>query len=311
MTILLACVTGYLVIGYLVFRYACGRGKDTDWTDEASVRATPYGAYWDYICSARAWLAEHGAQELQTTSRDGLVLKARWVPAKDAKATMILFHGYRSSFLVDFSGIYQLYHDQGYNLLLVHQRSHGASEGKYITFGVKERMDALSWIEYHNRTFGSVPLFLCGMSMGSSTVCFAAGENLPENVRGITADCGFTSPEDILLHVGSGMVGPWVKILMPAVDLWARLLAGFRLRECITTQTLARAKVPILMIHGLADDYVPSHMTQSGFDACASEKELILVEGAGHGTSYLKDRPRVEAALLNFFRRNLNTEVTQ
>jgi len=140
---------------------------------------------------------------------------------------------------------------------------------------------------------------------------FAAGESLPNNVRGITADCGFTSPYDIILHVASGMVGPWVKIMMPAVELWARLLAGFSLKECTTLQALSRSNTPFLMIHGLADTYVPSHMTQAGFDACASKKELILVAGASHGTSFLKDRPRVEKALLDFFRQNLNCEVTQ
>lgn len=301
----------YLLAGYIMFRKACFRGKDTDWTDEASVRATEFASYWNFICKARIYLEQHHAREVETASHDGLKLKALWVPAENAKATMILFHGYHSSFLVDFSGIYRLYHDLGYNLLLVHQRSHGASEGKYITFGVKERLDALRWIEYHNQTFGKLPVFLCGMSMGTATVTFAAGEELPDNVRGITADCGFTSPYDILLHVGTKTAGSWVRLLMPAVDLWARILAGFSLRECESPKTLARAKVPILMIHGTADDYVPCHMSQAGFDACASEKELILVDGAGHGTSFLKDRARLEPILLDFFQRNITSEVTQ
>jgi len=294
-----------------MFHIACFRGKDTDWTDEASVRATEFGPFWNYVCKARAYLAQHNAREVSITSHDGLKLKALWVPAENPKATMILFHGYHSSFLVDFSGIYRMYHNQGYNLLLVHQRSHGESEGKYITFGVKERLDALNWIEYHNKTFGTLPVFLCGMSMGTATVTFAAGEALPDNVLGITADCGFTSPYDILLHVGAKTVGSWVKFLMPAVDLWARMLAGFSLRECESTRTLAKAKIPVLMIHGTADDYVPCAMTQAGFEACASEKELILVEGAGHGTSFLKDRARVEPRLLGFFQRILASEVTQ
>ena len=311
MSLLLILLFSYLLAGYLLFRFACFRGKDTDWSDEASVKATSFGPYWDFICKARSLLKELDAKTLQTTSHDGLTLKALWIPAADPKATVILFHGYRSSFLVDFSGIIRLYHQQGFNLLLVHQRSHGASQGKYITFGVKERLDALTWIDYHNKTFGPHPLFLSGMSMGAATVSFAAGEDLPDNVRGITADCGFTSPYEILLHVATGMVGSWVKIMMPAVELWARLLAGFGLRECESTKTLAKAKVPVLMIHGLADDYVPSHMTQTGFDACTAEKELILVEGAGHGTSFLKDRPRVETALMAFFDRNLTSEVTQ
>lgn len=260
------------------------------------------------IPAASQWLRDHNAQDVSTLSFDGLRLAGKWVPAENPKATIILFHGYRSSYLTDFGGIFQTYHDLGLNLLLVRQRAHGESEGKYITYGVRERKDALSWITFHNREHGMDNVFLGGMSMGASTVLFAAGESLPENVRGITADCGFTSPYDIIGEVIHRDFHLPSKLILPLLNLYTRHLAGFDLRECSTTETLKRSKTAILMIHGRADNFVPCWMTQAGFDVCAGDKTLYLVEKAGHGLSYLMDRAGLTRTLTSFFLRNIAPE---
>ena len=65
-------------------------------------------------------------------------------------------------------------------------------------FGLIERFDCLEWVEWATAKCGSeLPIYLCGVSMGATTVLMAAGLELPENVHGITADCGFTSPHAI------------------------------------------------------------------------------------------------------------------
>lgn len=294
--------------GYLGFRYACARMPDPDWDDTGSLSDSMWKHHPISIPAANQWLRDHNAENVSTESFDGLKLAGEWVPAEHPKATIILFHGYHSSYLTDFGGIFQTYHDLGLNLLLVRQRAHGASEGKYITFGVREREDVLSWIEFHNREHGVDNVFLGGMSMGASTVLFAAGERLPANVRGITADCGFTSPAEIISKViRTGFHLP-PKPVLPLLNFYARLLAGFDLNECNSTQTLKRASVPILMIHGKADDFVPFSMTQAGYDACSSEKKLFLVEGAGHGMSYLYDKVRLTNALVDFFLGHIASE---
>ena len=223
-------------------------------------------------------------------------------------ATIILFHGYRSHHLQDFAGIYGYYHSIGLNLLLVRQRAHGESGGKYITFGVRERRDVLTWIDFHNRTHGADNVYLGGMSMGASTVLFAAGEALPDNVRGITADCGFSSPAEILGYIIKRDYHLPEKLVLPLMEVWARLLGGFSFYECDSRESLSRAKVPILFIHGRADDFVPCHMTEAGYAACAGEKEIHLIDGAGHGRSYLLEPERLRAALTDFFKRNLSEE---
>lgn len=298
----------YFLMGYLIFRYACLRGRELDWMDPEAVKRSSYKPYAEVIPMCARWIRDQGAVDICCRSHDDLILHGWWIPAQNAKATMVMFHGYRSSYLVDFSAVMELYHTRGYNILLADQRSHGRSEGKYITFGVKECRDVATWVDYHNRHYGAIPVFLCGLSMGASTVLFAAGNPLAPNVRGITADCGFTSPRDIIAHVMRGRIGFLTPVMLPAVNFWARQLALFDLRECSTERALRNCPVPILLCHGLADNFVPSSMSQRGYDACGAEKELILVEGAGHGTSFLRDRERVETALLEFIRRNLKEE---
>lgn len=302
-TIVSALAVLYMLVGLMIFSMACRRSEEIDWMDKDAVSRSSYKPYADIIPMAQQWLTEHDAQHIYIRSHDDLKLHGWWVGAENAKGSMLMFHGYKSTYLVDFCAVYEMYHNMGYNILLADQRSHGMSEGKFITFGVKEARDAAAWIHWHNRNMGPVPIFLCGMSMGASTVLFAAGNPLPENVRGITADSGFSSPYAIIRHVASKQIGHLAPVMMPAVNFWARQLALFDLKECSTENALKKCPVPVLLCHGLADDFVPSHMSQAGYDACCSEKKLILVEGARHGTSFLHDRERVENALLDFFRK--------
>lgn len=303
--ILAAAAVVILAGGYYVFMTACHRRKETPWDDPSALAQTQWAPLADRIRDAARYLEEHNAIDLYTVSHDGLKLHARWLPAENAVGSILLFHGYRSCSLSDFAVIIPFYHSLGFNLLLADQRSHGKSEGKFITFGIRERKDVLTWICYHNEQFGSQPVYLGGMSMGAATVLMAAGEELPANVRGICADCGFTSPGEILAHVMSRAKVPRFPLLQLA-GIYMKLFAGFDLWECSTVDALARCRVPVLLIHGMDDHFVPCRMSQQAFTACNSEKQLILVEGATHGTAYLTDRTICERALTEFLRGHLN-----
>lgn len=272
--------------GYLFFA-ACGR-LDIDWLDEAQANKTAYGKFYKGIQMGHQWLLANNAVDVYTQSDDGLRLHGLWVPAENAKGTVVLVHGYHSCALTDFSVAFPLYHEQGFNLLLPSQRSHGKSEGKYVTFGVKECGDMLHWIAWHNAQFGPQPMIFSGMSMGASTVMYLAGENLPDNVKGLIADCGFTTPKEIISRVFTKTthIPAWTVIW--ATELFARVFGHFSLSEKDTLKTLARNSRPILLVHGEKDDFVPCYMTRRGFEICTGDKRLLLVEDATHGISFLK-----------------------
>jgi len=277
-------------VGGYTFFAACGRCKSIDWLDEAAVKKTSFGPYYQNIRTGHQWLQEHNAQDAYMTSRDGLKLHACWVPAENAKGTVVLVHGYHSCVLTDFGLAFERYHRRGMNILLPSHRGHGKSEGKFVTFGVLESKDILDWVHYHNTHFGTFPMMLSGMSMGAATVMYVAGEDLPENVRAINADCGFTSPKEIIAKVFRDATHLPAWPFLWATNLFARFFAGFRLDEKDTRETLANNTRPILLVHGLADDFVPCEMTRKSYAACAGEKDILLVEGATHGTSFLHAR---------------------
>ena len=188
-----------------------------------------------------------------------------------------------------------LYHEMGFNLLLPSQRAHGKSEGKYTTFGVLESRDMQQWIAYHNAHFGPQKMILSGLSMGASTVMYLADERLPDNVKGFIADCGFTTPKEIISHVFYTVahIPAWTVIW--ATELFARMFGKFSLTEKDSMQTLAKNTRPILMVHGMEDDFVPCDMTRRGYAACGGDKRLLLVKDATHGISFLKNQERYTA----------------
>ena len=155
----------------------------------------------DMVAEGRAWVEGHPGERVSATSFDGLRLQGLYFPADRPRACVLLFHGYRSTGLRDFGLLIPYYHNTGFSVLAVDQRACGESEGTYITFGVKERQDVLTWARYMDgRLGGQVPLVLEGLSLGAATVMMAADLPLPASVRGIIADCGFTSPWDIIAH---------------------------------------------------------------------------------------------------------------
>lgn len=289
-----------IVSGIYTFCLACIRQKELPWLDDEALQKTPYGPFSGHIREADAWLKAHNAQPVEIQSQDGLTLRGLWVPAEKPRGTVMLVHGYRSCVLADFGLALDFYHDQGFHILLPDQRSHGKSEGKFITFGVRESEDMARWIAFHNRTFGPYPMLLSGLSMGASTVMYMADMPLPENVKGIVADCGFTTPGEIISQVFRKTVKLPAKPSVWLADRIARVAAKFSFYEKDSRKTLAKTKLPIRMIHGTEDHFVPSSMTQESFDACKSDKQLLLVEKAGHGVSFLHDKKRYAAMLIDF-----------
>ena len=302
---LFALLIVIIASGIYVFLKACVRRKEMPWFVEEELKKTSFGKYYQCICASDCWLKEHNAQDVYIDSSDGLRLHGLWVPVNNPRGTVLLAHGYRSTMLVDFGIAFAFYHALGMNILVPEQRAHGQSQGKYITFGVKESDDFSRWIRFHNEAFGMHQMVLSGLSMGASTVLFLADQNLPENVKCIIGDCGFTSPKEILKSVFHATVR------LPAVpSLWvvnalSRAFAGFRLTEKDTRVTLANAKLPVLLIHGLADDFVPSSMTKEAFDICKGEKEVFLVEDASHGVSFLKAKDEYIKRVIAFLEKHL------
>lgn len=245
-------------------------------------------------------------EDVFITSFDGLRLHAKFYAASERKAPVqIMFHGYKSSAERDFCSGLREGIDGGFNVLLVDQRAHGESEGKYLTFGVNERFDCLSWASYAAERFGNdVKIYLYGISMGAATVLMASALPLPKSVSGIVADCGYTSPKDIIFSVLRDHHVPAAPVYAVA-RLGARLFCGFDLDSASAPDALSRSHIPVLFIHGDDDRFVPCRMSRENFEVSAAEhKKLLIVHNAGHGLSYMLDRPAYLSSLHSFLEAN-------
>ena len=293
--LLLAFLFGGAYYAYRVAFFSPAKDRDR----LPSTSGHQYDPYRDAMARVYKQLQERSCEFVTIRSHDGLTLSGRYYHVQDGAPLDIGFHGYRSSPLTDFSGGSELSFQLGHNVLLVDQRAHGKSEGRTISFGIQERLDVLRWAEYAVDRFGpETKIVLYGVSMGAATVLMASGLELPDNVKGIIADCPYSSPMEIIAHVAHKMPIPGF-LIRPFVILGARIYGGFDIREMDAARAVKEAKVPILILHGEADGFVPCEMS----DLAAHNPQLVTrytFPGADHGISYLVDTPRYQKVVTEF-----------
>jgi fermentation-respiration switch protein FrsA (DUF1100 family) len=257
----------------------------------------------EMMAEAGKWLETQELREVNITSFDGLKLAADFLPAKDAVRTVICAHGFRVSYLKDFGPIIRYYHENRTNVLLIDERAHGRSEGRHICYGTKERFDIKKWAEFINSELvpEQLPIYLHGVSMGCATVVMASDLDLPSNVKGVVADCGFTSAWDQFAYIlRKNFKMPTFPIL-DISNIYSQLFAGFEMKEVSTLDIMARERYPMLFIHGDADDFVPTAMGLANYEKCVSKKKLVLFDGTGHALSWTMDQALYEKILGEFF----------
>ena len=298
--LVLAVIFGGAYYAYRIAFYSPNVGRD----QIPSTKSHQYDPYRAEMKRLFHQLNDRTCEFVTVTSHDNLVLSGRYYHVKDGAPLDIGFHGYRSSPLTDFSGGGELSFQMGHNLLLVDQRAHGKSQGRTIAFGIQERKDLLKWVNYAVDRFGKdVQIVLYGISMGGSTVLMASELALPKNVRGIIADCPYSSPMEIMLHVGKKMPFP-NGLIRPFVKLGAKIYGGFDVEEADAAEAVKQAKVPILILHGEADSFVPPEMS----DIASGNPEMVsrfTFPNANHGLSYLEDTPRYEKIVTDFMNKIL------
>lgn len=283
--LLLLLLAGCFVCFYITF-YSKSRKNDPGFS------LPPGPVYEPYREIMHAWADEVDKmdhEDVEILSYDGLTLRGKFYEYAPDADIELMFPGYRGSAKRDLCGGVQRCFALGRSALVVDQRGCGRSDGHIITFGVREYRDCLSWVNYLTELYGgSRRIILTGISMGASTVLNAASQELPENVIGVIADCGFTAPKAIIQKV-IRQLGLPPKLLYPFVRLSGMLFGGFDIESISSIESVKKTKLPVFIAHGEDDDYVPCSMSQENFDACAAPKLFLKVPKAGHGLAYVED----------------------
>jgi len=296
------------IAAMILFNKTLPRPKETsqDIIDEFADREKMQ-EYMVKMAPVGEWMEKQHMEQVFIHSRDGLRLHALYLSADRPSGKLVIFHHGYTSHAVDNAAHAKFFHEQGYEVLLLDLRAHGESEGKYVGFGILDRYDTLEWIRYAQQRFGNdVKIVLHGTSMGAATVLMALGlEEIQHTVSAVIADCAYTSPAEVFSSVIQKDYHLPPAPIISLASVYSQKAAGYRLDAYSTLDALKDNRVPVLFVHGKEDKFVPTWMSQKNYDACPSEKRLLLVEGAGHGSSVFENLPLYEQTEKEFLQKAL------
>ncbi len=233
----------------------------------------------------REWLKEADAKLLTVTTEDGyrLVGQMFYQPKEQAgHKWVLLLHGY-TGWKEEMYPIACRYAKEGYQILIPDMRCSGKSEGDFIGMGWTDRLDNLLWLELILAEDPEAEIAIHGQSMGAACALMMSGEEaLPEAVKAIVADSAYTDAYQMFAK----QMREWAHLpafpLLPGASLMLKLRGGYSLKEASALDAVERTSLPLLFIHGTEDVFVPPEMTEELYEAASGEKELLMVEGAGH-----------------------------
>lgn len=237
----------------------------------------------------KIWLNSQDTKEFYITSSDGLKLRALYLPAPgDETKIAFCIHGVQSTGEDSYAIHAKYFYEHGISSFIIDQRATGKSEGKYVTYGDRESEDCKLWLDFIYEHFGAdARVFIYGSSMGSSTALLINNYELPSNVEYIVADCGYASVKEQIKFTLS-----FAKL--PTGLFYWLYKTACRVHRVYNPDTVdiigavRKCRLPVIFIHGDADDVVPTDNVHELYDACGSEdKSLIITKGYGHVQNFV------------------------
>ena len=297
--LMLLAMIMYLVVGRICFKIAFARKSTASRIVNKEMNKVIEQYKIDFC-----WWEKFSFETLSIKSRDGLKLIGHFLPNNSNKLAIIV-HGYGADYK-EMQQYAKYFVEKNYNILAVENRAHGQSEGKMIGMGWLDRLDVVDWINFMIEKNPNYQVALFGLSMGASTVCMTSGEALPSNVKAIISDCAFDNVFDAFKYVlkKRAHLPSWP--LMNVFNLYMKNAYNYDMKEADAKKMLKKCKVPILFIHGDADDFVPTYMVHKLYESTDERlRELFIVEGAGHALSYPIAGIKYEKKLNDFLTKNL------
>nr|WP_275890670.1 alpha/beta hydrolase [Clostridium perfringens] len=250
-------------------------------------------------------------EDITLKSFDGLNLTSTLIMNENpTKKFIILVHGVSICYVGSLK-YFDIFYKNGFNVLIVNQRRHGKSEGKYSTYGFYEKYDVNMWIEYLKSRFGNdIILGLHGESMGAGTVM----ETIPINnsIKFVIEDCGYSNFHELIgFQITHAYKNKLVrKILRPSLifaNFFMKTKAKFSMKKIVPIDIVASTSLPMMFIHGKEDYFVPWYMSVDLYKAkTKGYKELYLVEGAKHAEALEVNKILYEKKIMTFIEKALS-----
>lgn len=250
-------------------------------------------------------------EDITLKSFDGLNLTSTLIMNENpTNKFIVLVHGVSICYVGSLK-YFDIFYKNGFNVLIVNQRRHGKSEGKYSTYGFYEKYDVNMWIEYLKSRFGNdIILGLHGESMGAGTVM----ETIPLNdsIKFVIEDCGYSNFHELIgFQITHAYKNRLVrKILRPSLifaNFFMKTKAKFSMKKIVPIDIVASTSLPMMFIHGKEDYFVPWYMAVDLYKAkTKGYKELYLVEGAKHAEALEVNKIIYEKKIMTFIEKALS-----
>lgn len=293
--IVLIFISSIICFHLSIYRYSSWN------TEKNEVEFSSLGKYQEEAETFFKWFHEKG-EPIYIESTDHLRLGGLYFACPNAKRTVIMAHGYRGKPDYDFCLSHHWLYENDCNVLCIYQRAHGLSQGKYITMGTHEKNDLHQWVNYIEKQ-NNLPIYLLGVSMGCATTLMSFDKPYSDRVKGVIADCGYYSIyRQFMSEVGKKATPVLAAPLLLFSDIWTHMFAHFGIFKPDTRKIMRQFSLPIIFIHGDADDFVKPYHTKKNYEACTSSyKKLIIGHGAGHGRTMLTNEKEYKEEVLELF----------
>ena len=240
-------------------------------------------------------------REVSIKTMDDLLLRGYVINNKKNNNWVIVVHGFTSDHL-NMINRAEKFNNLGYNVLLFDLRGHLNSEGKYITMGVKDSDDIKLWCDYLVKEMSAKKIVLYGISMGAASVMMALDKDLPKEVKVAIEDCGYTSIYDEYKYQLKNLFHLPAFPFIDICNLYARLFAKFDFKKNSAIKSIRNTNIPLLLIHGTKDTFVPYYMLEELNNNCKSKHKTFVVEGANHTEAQNLDYDNYWKTVENFIK---------
>lgn len=275
-------IGSYLIADYMVYYILNRNAKHQEGTDSLTTDPVLLEKALTMLTGTKEWNTEldEKAETWNIESFDHLNLNAFFLK-NDSHNYIILCHGFTGTHQ-EMVGRAEHFYRNGYNILLPDARAHGESEGIYRGMGYLERADLKGWIQHIVDMDPEANIALMGQSMGAATVMMTASEPLAPQVKCVIEDCGYISVWDVFSKQISIRYHLPNFPIMNLANLISEKKAGYSFKDASPIDMIANCKLPILMIHGQEDSFVPHEYLDMLYEAANEPKEKLSVKGAAH-----------------------------
>jgi hypothetical protein len=287
-----------LIISYRIFLLAFSNGRKDFIMHSKDLKGVDFKVF----SSLNAWLEAQAPQNWWITSADGIPLHALFLPSVRTDAPLvILVHGYSANAktMAMFAKLYREQYD--YAVLMPDLRTHGQSGGRYLGFGWLEKDDLGLWIDEAAVRLDGVPkTILHGLSLGASTVLNTTAILHPPSVLGVISDSAFS---DLRAQFTRQLTSIFRLPAFPLIDLGnliCRWRLGFTYTEGSPITHSSKITVPVLLIHGDIDRFVPTEMSDALYATLTCPKKLVHYADASHALNYARHTQAYQQELQAF-----------